>query len=95
MTHARSPKAEQDRYQRSLVKKAQKEFKRKWISNHTFVDFELAETVSQTTDQELEAALWNKFHCKLIRINEIVKGEVFADSRGRGSHQIYGGEIGL
>jgi len=88
--HNRSSQAEQARQQRSKLKKDQKEFQRKWIQDRTYVDFELAETVSQTTDRDLEQALWNQFGCKVIRLRQILKGEVFTDSRGRGSFQAYG-----
>lgn len=95
--HVRTSRAEQERFQRSLLKKSQKEFRREWIRTHTFVDYELAETVSQTTDRELHNALRDKFKDKpiLVHVPEILRAEIFADSRGRGSHQIYGGENGL
>lgn len=81
--HLRSPQAQ---VYRNLRFK-QKRFAKEYIYGHTYVDFELAETVSLTTDKELEDALWDKFGCKLIRIPEILYSEIFSDSRQRGSKQ--------
>lgn len=84
--HRRSPQSIAKRN----LKYRQKRFAKKYIFSHAYHDRNVAETVNRISSTRLQSELRDVFQGQPILIDyadDLVKGEILADSRGKGSFQ--------
>lgn len=88
--HVRTSQAKQNRYERFLLRKTQRQFARRLIYDGAYFDLESKEKVNQVREVEVRGALRDKFKGLPLFISHtwyLVKGEVIEDPYGEGSFQ--------